>query len=456
MKAEMLSWCRRTELFSAGDRVICAVSGGADSMAMLWCLHCLQSELSIRVEAAHFNHRLRGAESDRDEAFVREFCASHGIALTVGGANPEDYSASGVEETARRLRYAFFETLDCDRLATAHTADDNAETVLVNLLRGTGLRGLCGIPPVRGRIVRPLLFARRQNILDYLRTQGIPFVEDSTNGQDAYLRNRLRHHVIPLLCAETPDFPSRLTEQTLLLRSEDAYLDALARELLEKAEAGEDLWDCRPLRDAPEVLRRRAIRLLLRRHYPSDVSQSHVASVQRLLFAASPSAEICLPGGLVARRVYENLTVAERKPPELPCIPLQVPGQTCLPSRNLKILCTIEDFFVKSENTPFQFAIKYDIIKNHTITVRSRRTGDVISLPNGCRTTLKKLLIDRRIPRAERGSLCVFAAGQKVLAVEGIGTDYLSRPAAGEPALIIQLEKEEMYHDTRHCARSDF
>ena len=88
--------------------------------------------------------------------------------------------------------------------------------------------------------------------------------------------------------------------------------------------------------------------------------------------------------------------------------------------------------------------------------MRSRRTGDVISLPNGCRTTRKKLLIDRRIPRAERGSLCVFAAGQKVLAVEGIGTDYLSRPAAGEPALIIQLEKEEMYHDTRHCARSDF
>ena len=199
MKAEMLSWCRRTKLFSAGDRVICAVSGGADSMAMLWCLHCLKSELSIRVEAAHFNHRLRGAESDRDEAFVREFCASHGIALTVGAANPEDYGASGVEETARRLRYAFFETLDCDRLAPAHTADDNAETVLVNLLRGTGLRGLCGIPPVRGRIVRPLLFARRQNILDYLRTEGVAFVEDSTNGQDAYLRNRLRHHVLPLL-----------------------------------------------------------------------------------------------------------------------------------------------------------------------------------------------------------------------------------------------------------------
>ena len=184
MKAEMLSWCRRLGLFSEGDRVICAVSGGADSMAMLWCLHCLQSELSVSVQAAHFNHRLRGAESDRDERFVREFCASRGIALTVGAAPEGSYGASGVEETARRLRYAFFETLDCDKLATAHNANDNAETVLLNLMRGAGLRGLCGIPPVRGRIVRPLLFASRTEILEFLRAEGVAFVEDSTNAAD--------------------------------------------------------------------------------------------------------------------------------------------------------------------------------------------------------------------------------------------------------------------------------
>ena len=238
----MLSWCRRQSLFSKGDRVICAVSGGADSMALLWCLHSLQTELSIRVEAAHFNHRLRGAESDRDEAFVRAFCAERGIALTVGAAPEGSCGASGVEETARRLRYAFFETLDCDKLATAHNANDNAETVLLNLLRGAGLRGLCGIPPVRGRIVRPLLFASRPEILEFLRAERISFVEDSTNALDDCLRNRLRHRVLPLLYAETPELPARLTEQTLLLRSEDEYLDALAQALLEKARAGEARW----------------------------------------------------------------------------------------------------------------------------------------------------------------------------------------------------------------------
>ena len=454
MKAEMLSWCRRLGLFSEGDRVICAVSGGADSMAMLWCLHCLQSELSVSVQAAHFNHRLRGAESDRDERFVREFCASRGIALTVGAAPEGSYGASGVEETARRLRYAFFETLDCDKLATAHNANDNAETVLLNLMRGAGLRGLCGIPPVRGRIVRPLLFASRTEILEFLRAEGVAFVEDSTNAADDCLRNRLRHGVLPLLCAEAPELPGRLTEQTLLLRVEDEYLDTQAQALLDAAQSGQALWRVQPLREAPEVMQRRAIRVLLRRFYPADAAQCHVEAVRGLLSVASPSAEVSLPHGKIARRVYEALTVQEAEEAEPFCVPLQIPGRTPLPGGKGSILCTIAEFFENSGKSPFQFAIKYAMIKNHTVVVRSRRTGDEFRT-GAHRTSLKKLMIDRRIPRARRGALCVFASEDGVLAVEDLGTDALCRPLAGEPALIIQIEKEEMYHDTRHCARSD-
>ena len=439
MRAEMLSWCRRQSLFSKGDRVICAVSGGADSMALLWCLHSLQTELSIRVEAAHFNHRLRGAESDRDEAFVRAFCAERGIALTVGAAPEGSCGASGVEETARRLRYAFFETLDCDKLATAHNANDNAETVLLNLLRGAGLRGLCGIPPVRGRIVRPLLFASRPEILEFLRAERISFVEDSTNALDDCLRNRLRHRVLPLLYAETPELPARLTEQTLLLRSEDEYLDALAQALLEKARAGEARWRTAPLREAPEVLQRRAIRVLLRSFFSADVAQCHVEAVRGLLTAASPSAEISLSRGLRACRVYEELTVREAAPPEPFCVPLQIPGRTPLPDGRA-VLCAIGEFFENLGKSPFQFAIKYAMIKNHTVVVRSRRTGDEFR-PGAHRVSLKKLMIDRRIPRALRGALCVFASDDGVLAVEDIGTDTLCRPLAGEPALMIQIEK---------------
>lgn len=442
MKAELLSWCRRLELFSPGDRVICAVSGGADSMAMLWGLYSLRRELSVTVEAAHFNHRLRGAESDRDEALVRRFCEAHGIPLALGAAPPEAYGPAGVEETARRLRYAFFDTLSCDRLATAHTADDNAETVLENLLRGTGLRGLCGIPPVRGRIVRPMLFARHSALIDFLQDEGVPFAEDSTNAEDFCLRNRLRHGVLPLLCAESPSFPARLTERTLLLREEDEFLDRQALALLDAAAEGEETWRCEALRSAPEVLQRRAVRLLLRRYYPSDLAQRHVASVQNLLSAASPSAQVSLPQGRIARRVYGNLTLCAAACGTLPCTVLCVPGETVC--GNVKIRCSIVDFFEKTENTRFQFAIKYGMIKNHTVVLRSRQTGDALRLPGGHSAAVKKLMIDRRVPRAVRDGLCVFAAGQEVLAVEGIGVSEICRPAAGEPALMIQIERGDV------------
>ena len=321
-------------------------------------------------------------------------------------------------------------------------------------MRGAGLRGLCGIPPVRGRIVRPLLFASRTEILEFLRAEGVAFVEDSTNAADDCLRNRLRHGVLPLLCAEAPELPGRLTEQTLLLRAEDEYLDAQAQALLDAAQYGQALWRVQPLREAPEVMQRRAIRVLLRRFYPADAAQCHVEAVRGLLSAASPSAEVSLPHGKIARRVYEALTVQEAEEAEPFCVPLQIPGRTPLPGGKGSILCTIAEFFENSGKSPFQFAIKYAMIKNHTVVVRSRRTGDEFRT-GAHRTSLKKLMIDRRIPRTRRGALCVFASEDGVLAVEDLGTDALCRPLAGEPALIIQIEKEEMYHDTRHCARSD-
>ena len=281
MRAELLSWCRENALFSPGQRVACAVSGGADSMALLWCLWTLRQTLDIEVEAAHFDHRLRGAESERDARFVREFCEKHGIVLHFGAAAPDAYAASGVEETARRLRYAFFDTLACDRIATAHNANDNAETVLLHLLRGTGLRGLCGIPPVRGRIVRPLLFASRTEILEFLHAEGIEFVEDSTNAADDCLRNRLRHGVMPLLYAEAPALPAQLVHQTALLRSEDEFLDAQARALLVQEQ--ENLWRCAPLQTASAVLQRRALRVLLRAFYPADLALEHIEAVRGLV-----------------------------------------------------------------------------------------------------------------------------------------------------------------------------
>ena len=160
MLSKLLIMIRRYEMVQPGDTVVCAVSGGADSVALLWGMYLLKEKLQISLQAAHFNHHLRGAESDRDQAFVKDFCDRFDIPLTVGSGQVVP-GEKGLEAAAREARYGFLEQLP-GKIATAHTADDNAETVLMHLVRGTGLKGLGGIAPVRGKLIRPMLQVTRE------------------------------------------------------------------------------------------------------------------------------------------------------------------------------------------------------------------------------------------------------------------------------------------------------
>ena len=440
MRAEVLARCR--ELFSAGDRVIVAVSGGADSMALLWCLHSLRGELGMSVTAAHFNHGLRGAEADADEAFVRSFCEAHEIPFFSGRADVAAFTKdSGMtpEEAAREKRHEYLLSLPCDKLATAHNADDNAETVLLHLLRGSGLRGLCGIPPVRGKIVRPLLSVSREEIVRFLQDEGIPWREDRTNAADDCLRNRLRHHVMPLLYGEAPDLRQKLLRQGDILRGEDELLDTLARELLVFDGEG---YEIVPLREADDALQKRALRLILREYLPQNVAQTHIAALQALLRSSDPSAETALPGGLTARRRYNTLIVTETG--EIPTFPetaLQVPGVTYIPELRLRVTCAVTDD-EKQENTAFHFAVKYDMIATGALKLRPRRTGDRMQMDGGYTKTLKKLLIEQKIPRDERETLPVLTDGERVIAVLGLGVSADCRADGTGRALVITTETE--------------
>lgn len=447
MRAEVLRRCRQEELFASGDRVICAVSGGADSTAMLWCLYSLRAELGITLRAAHFNHGLRGAESDRDEAFVRALCDRLEIPLTVGRADVAAFAAaSGLssETAAREKRYAFLNALPCDKLATAHTADDNVETVLLHLLRGSGLRGLCGIPSKRGSIVRPLLSVTHAQTESYLRELGETWVEDSTNALPDCRRNRLRQSVIPLLRQEAPSLSSQVLSAAALLREEDTFLDGLARQLLQSAADAPHVWRVAPLLDAPPVLRRRALRLLVGHFLPQDVSQRHIASLEALLASPKPSAQLSLPDGWIARRAYRTLTVCRKMPRHFSPTVLSVSGVTELPEIGLKIFCKTVENFKKSANTPFQFAVKCGMITQSILLARPRQTGDALLLSNGHTKSLKKLLIDRKIPCPERDRMAVIAAGEVLLGVCGVGVNHAYAAEAGQPALLIRIEKEEM------------
>ena len=179
-------------------------------MAMLWAMWLMKDQLKITVEAAHFNHNLRGEESNRDEAFVVAFCKNHNIPCHVGAGKVEP-GEKGLEAAARNARYAYLQSLP-GKIATAHTADDNAETLLLHLVRGTGLKGLGGIAPIRGNLIRPMLTVTRREVLDFLDRHKIPYVTDSSNETDAFLRNRIRHHVMPLLRQENPRIGENLSK----------------------------------------------------------------------------------------------------------------------------------------------------------------------------------------------------------------------------------------------------
>ena len=226
MLNKMRSFLVRQDMIQPGDRVICALSGGADSVAMTFAFYLLKEKLGITLEAAHFNHHLRGAESDRDEAFVRSFCDRYDIPLHVGGGEVSP-GKKGLEAAAREARYAFLRSLP-GKIATAHTADDNAETVLLHLIRGTGLKGLGGITPVHGKVIRPMLSVTRQEVEAFLEAWCLSHIEDSSNQTDAFLRNRIRHTVMPLLKEENPRIGENLSQMALRLREEEAYLSGQA------------------------------------------------------------------------------------------------------------------------------------------------------------------------------------------------------------------------------------
>ena len=227
MLNKLRAFVRQQNLIAPGDRVVAAVSGGADSMALLFALYLLKDEWDITLEAAHFNHHLRGEESQRDARFVAAFCRQFQIPLHLGQGKVTP-GKKGLEAAAREARYRFLRSLP-GKIATAHTADDNAETVLLHLLRGTGLKGLGAIAPVSGNVIRPMLTVTRGEVESFLEEYSLAHVEDSSNGEDAFLRNRIRHRLMPLLYAENPRIGENLSSMALNLRLDEAYLSQCAQ-----------------------------------------------------------------------------------------------------------------------------------------------------------------------------------------------------------------------------------
>lgn len=430
MLNKLLATVRRYEMLQPGDTVYCAVSGGADSVALLLALYLLKEKLGITLCAAHFNHGLRGEESHRDEDFVRGLCDRYEIPLAVG-AGAVKAGEKGLEAAARDARYAFFATLP-GKIATAHTADDNAETVLLRLVRGTGLKGLGAIAPVRANVIRPMLDVTRQEVLSFLEEYHLTYVEDSSNAGDAFLRNRLRHHVMPLLRQENPRLAENLSQMAQRLRLDEQALSVCVPE-------GTAL-SVDQTAALPEAVRSRVLARFLENVGVKEPEERHIRLAQALLLSEKPSARAAFPGGVTLERCYDTLRLASEEK-SLTAVGLTCPGVTELDG--FRVECRESDRIVNTEDT-------FSVMPEGSLLLRSRQSGDSIRLSGGTKT-LKKLLIDKKIPASQRESLPVIADAQGILGVFGIGVN-LDRAAVQTPCLQIKIIKRERHgeYDPRY------
>ena len=421
MLNKMLKFLRQQAMVQPGDTVICALSGGADSVAMTFAFYLLKEKLGITLEAAHFNHGLRGEESDRDEAFVQAFCDRYDIPLHRGCAAVQP-GKKGLEAAAREARYAFLRSLT-GKIATAHTADDNAETVLMHLVRGTGLKGLGGITPIHGRVIRPMLTVSRQDVESFLEEWCLSCVEDSSNGTDAFLRNRIRHHVMPLLRQENPKLGENLSQMALRLREDEDFLSQQANFTV--------LPTVESMKAMAPALRSRVLADFLVKSGVKEPEDSHIAQAEALLFSERPSARASFPGGVTIARNYDRLTALTEKP-SLEEQVLTCPGQVELPGLRItcepaqQILLQTDAFTVRPEGA---------------LRIRCRRSGDAIRLTGGTKT-LKKLFIDRKIPAAQRDQIPVVCDDRGILGVYSIGA-HLDRIPETFPAVTVRFHKTE-------------
>ena len=476
-----LALIREFDMLPKGGVVLCAVSGGADSVYLLHRLYHLRGPLGYTLIAAHYNHHLRGAESDRDEQFVRKFVAQHcpgqsldqlpPVELIVGHGNVTAEAKKrkqGIEETAREMRYAFLyetaEKLGANRIAVAHNADDNLETMLLHQIRGAGLRGLSGMPPRRDKLVRPLLTTSREEIEASLHAYHLPYVEDSSNTDQCYTRNRIRHKILPVMEQEinrqTVEHINRLSLQAeeiweyLNLQADAAWRQMVhpvdvSEENPEEKQQGKKEEKPAGLRieeeeyaELPGVLKS----LLIRRcicemaEAQKDIEAVHMEAV-RGLFGRQVGKSRDLPYQLRAVRTYAGVEIRRRSEDRdqkknqkkaqekegagQQSVELKIPGETYFPGTGQKVCCEIcgREEAVSGKELPQKSYTKcfdYDIIKSG-LCIRYRRPGDELVIDSrGKRQKLKSYFINEKVPKEKRDRILLIAEEEQIVWIPGM------------------------------------
>jgi tRNA(Ile)-lysidine synthase len=443
------AFIRKNRLISRGEKIIAAVSGGIDSMVLLDCLVSLRESYAITLAAAHFNHRLRGAGSDADEAFVRTRARELDIPFYAGGADVAAISETqklSIQEAARDARYSFFmETLKAsgfDSVATAHNADDNTETMLMNFFRGAGVNGLSGIPPHRrdAGIIRPLLFSRREEIESYAARRGITWREDPTNSETDYTRNAVRHRIIPLvreIC--NPGVTPTLLRTASLFRDLGEYLTlraaAASAPIIKQEDDGTIVLDRELLLEQPRFIREMILRDVSAGITGSLPGQNFIEAMMEI--AEGDTGSHCPVGnGMTLYRDRERLLFAPSDTETSFEIPVQVGHEYALRDFVFRSSHAASAAMSADSNVEFVDAVAL----TGPLHIRNWRSSDwFIPLGMDGKKKLSDFFIDTKVPLPKKHSVPLFVSGDAVVWVCGMRLDERFRITPNTTS-IIKLE----------------
>ncbi|MBW1903456.1 MAG: tRNA lysidine(34) synthetase TilS [Deltaproteobacteria bacterium] len=422
-----------------GDRIIVAVSGGVDSVCLLDVFHSLKEVLGIELVVAHFDHGLRPDEDEYETEFVKSLAASFECDFVTKRANPDlQPETASLEERARDVRYRFLnevkEQFSAQKIAMGHNLNDQAETVLIRLLRGSGPSGLSGIPPVRDtHIIRPLIEVTRSEIESYLSNRGLRHITDSSNSETKYLRNEIRLNLLPQLEKYQPKIVEILGRTATIMREETTWLEAKATRWLKKwAEKGSNDEIVLPLfrfKGLPEPLKNHVIRQALKRKGGSlrRISLPNIDAIKQIATGSKPQAEVSLPNMLAVKRVYDKLIFLNSKPetPKRFCYIIDKPGTFDLETLD----CTMQLEAVDRKALPklttsaWAACLDADLI-TYPLMLRNFRPGDrFVPLGMTGHKKLKSFFIDMKIPSHVRACIPILTQGNEPIWICGLRID---------------------------------
>ncbi|GAB4113070.1 MAG: tRNA lysidine(34) synthetase TilS [Candidatus Caldatribacteriota bacterium] len=463
IEEKIINTIQKYNMLTYKDRIVIGVSGGPDSLTLLNVLLSWQKKYNLSLYIAHFNHKLRGQESDQEADFVQKLAEKLNLPFIMGESNLNKLVKEkkiSLEEAAREARYSFYfkvvEKFKAQKIALGHNADDQVETILMRFLRGSGLEGLNAIPPVRGKIIRPLIECSREEIEKYCLENNIDYRIDSSNKKPIYFRNKIRLELLPLLITQyNQNLKNNLLNFQVIISEILQYLqqktEEIFMEMVEVKEGKEAVIGLKRMNSLPPVFKRRIIRKMIEQVKGdlNSIDFVHIDNILQLTDNFSGEKEICLPDNLRAKRVYQYLTIFKNSiekygsPNDLPSLweyQLSTPGYTEIKPLKMEIevrdleVKKIEDILPKQhQKFPVEFIEVIDQEKvKLPLKLRNRREGDFFyPLKLGGKKKIKELFIDDKIPRSRRRLIPLLIDGEgKIVWVVGIRLDERAKITA--------------------------